>query len=221
VPEVGVVGVFNSPLLSGDVTPLISDAARHVYRAAFGTPATSTGVDRIDGPDAEPTGGDVFANEEPVSRAFAPHVAAVEDLRAWLGVSYDAIAAIAGVQRSVISWWRTQARSGRDVRPRATTVRQLYRAHAIVRSVLMALEEEPGAGAVQAWAVAGETNRRPIDFLMSGDIEAVESLAASLMSTPARERAHWRPLLTPEVSRSEPALLRFDPDDFEDATEIE
>ena len=120
-------------------------------------------------------------------RASQPALAAVEDLRAWLGISYEDVAGITGLSSpSLIYHWRQRAAAGHPVRPRPTTVAQLYRVHALVRAVAIALDGDSGVRGVLRWAHSkGADERTPLDLLRQGKLEAVHARARSFVFDPS------------------------------------
>lgn len=155
-------------------------------------------------------------------RASQPALAAVEDLRRWLGATYDDVARIAGSRSpSIIYHWRQRAAAGRPVRPRPTTVGRLYRAHALVQAVAIALDGEEGVRGVQRWAHSpGADGRTPFDLLLQGRLEAVHSRIRGIIfdqrPSPIPSWRQLQPEGDSEVVRdTEQPPVRFGPDDFE------
>jgi hypothetical protein len=167
----------------------------------------------------EPVSGAADVQANPVSQ---PALAAVQDLRRWLGISYEDVAGIAGYRSpSIIYYWRQRAFEGHEVRPRATTVGRLYRAHALVRAVAIALDGEEGVAGVQRWAHSeGEDGRTPLALLLQGKIAALYSRTGGVIfdqrpvSVPG-----WRQLRPEDDLEDEPDTrekgMRFGPDAFE------
>jgi len=121
--------------------------------------------------------------EREVDRADSPELAAVEDLRRWLNVSYADIATIAGWSSpSIIFYWRKRRQRGSRPRPRASTVERLYRVHSVLRALAEALEGEQGVQAVQLWAHNGGSDGvRPLELLLKGRLEEVYDQARPLL----------------------------------------
>ncbi len=156
------------------------------------------------------------------ARASHPALAAVEDLRGWLGASYEDIALIAGFKASLIYYWRQRASAGHPVRPRPTTVGRLYEAHALVRAVAVALDGPGGRHGAQRWASsAGEDGCTPLELLIEGKLEAVASRSRAIVAdqTPAPNPAERVIDLSfdndPSPSDDHRRSSRFGPDSFE------
>jgi DNA-binding transcriptional regulator YiaG len=133
------------------------------------------------------------------STADAPALRALEQLRAWLNVSYEQLAQVTGLSVSVIHHWRRRHREHQPVRPRASSVERLWRVHAALRSVAEALDgNDPGYG-VQLWARSTQNGASPLELLASGSVDEVERLAGSLLfDQTARPTESWR-RLAPDV----------------------
>lgn len=198
-------GVVREALRPSETVPL-RDASKRYARP---TPSV-TGEEGLDAAGAQ------------ANRMSQPALAAVEDLRRWLGVSYEDVARIAGYQSpSIIYYWRQRALEGHQVRPRATSVGRLYRAHALVRAVAIALDGEEGVVGVQRWAHSeGADGRTPFHLLLQGKLDALQSRSGGVIfdqrpvSTPG-----WRQLRPEDDLEDEPetqqARMRFGPDAFE------
>lgn len=124
-------------------------------------------------------------------------------LRAWLGVTYEDLAAISGVGRTTFFDW---ARTGRTARP--TTTRRLLRLYALAR----ALVERLGVIEAATWFRAGQPAR--IDLLRAGDFDTVERAATAALFRPTRERRVDYAAFAPESdfdvgsNQPVPAVLR-------------
>jgi hypothetical protein len=156
------------------------------------------------------------------SRVSQPALAAIEDLRAWLGISYEDAAGITGLSSpSLIYHWRQRAAAGHPVRPRPTTVERLYRVHALVRVVAIALDGEDGIRGVLSWAHSkGADERTPLDLLRQGRLEAVHARVRGFVFDPSPNPVpDWR-LARPgddhdeEFETTQPRM-RFGPNAFE------
>lgn len=118
-----------------------------------------------------------------IDRADFPALAAIEDLRRWLGVSYEEVAEIAGLGgASTIFYWKRRFRRGHELRPRLSTVERLYRVHAVLRALSETMEGEEGVQAVQLWvrrpAPDGMT---PLELLRRDRVEDVHKMARPLL----------------------------------------
>jgi transposase-like protein len=126
--------------------------------------------------------------------ADAPELRAIEELRAWLRLSYEDVARAAGLSgASLLHHWRQRYRTGSPVRPRAATVEQLWRVHALVRAVAEALEGADQSYAVGLWARRAEHGVTPLELLLAGSVDEVERRAAALLfDHSARPAPFWR-----------------------------
>lgn len=106
----------------------------------------------------------------PESPRRADALGAVEELRDWLDLTYEDLSVITGIATNTFYHWR---RTG--AKPRPSTVRRLWRLHALVRALIAQL----GQGQVAAWLHAGPHS--PLDLLMNGDLEAAEEAAHVLL----------------------------------------
>jgi AcrR family transcriptional regulator len=114
--------------------------------------------------------------------ADAPELRAIEELRAWLRLSYEDVARAAGLSgASLLHHWRQRYRTGSPVRPRAATVEQLWRVHALIRAVAEALEGADQSYAVGLWARRPEDGVTPLELLLAGSVDEVERRAARLL----------------------------------------
>lgn len=137
------------------------------------------------------------------STANAPALRALEQLRGWLNLSYDRLALVVGLSPSVIHHWRRRHREGRPVRPRASSVEQLWRVHSTLRAVAEALDGDDSGYGVQMWARSGRAGATPLDLLAHGRIEEVEKRAGLLLfDRSARRPSPWQ-LTVPEPDEAE------------------
>lgn len=130
-----------------------------------------------------------------------PALAAVDDLRRWLGTTYLEVARIAGLQSpSIIFHWRRRAEEGQPVRPRAGTVARLYQAHALVRAVAVALDGPVGITGVRAWAHApGSDGRTPLELLREGRTKALTARSRGILFDPRPNAAPaWQLVQIPQ-----------------------
>jgi AcrR family transcriptional regulator len=122
--------------------------------------------------------------------ADAPELRAIEELRAWLRLSYDDVARAAGLSgASLLHHWRQRYRTGSPVRPRAATVEQLWRRHALVRAVAEALEGADQSYAVGLWVRRPEDGVTPLELLLAGRVDEFERRAGRLLFDPGRRPA--------------------------------
>jgi DNA-binding transcriptional regulator YiaG len=120
------------------------------------------------------------ASSEPVSavRADAAELVvadskeldAVEDLRRWLGVTYEQVAAATNIGLRTVHHWK---QSGAAPRPR--TVRTLWRLHSLVHSIRRTLGPEEATGWLRS------SSPSPLDLILAGDLAAVEDKARGLL----------------------------------------
>lgn len=173
--------------------PLVRRAYSDLYEAvgsvetASARPATIVStLGARDQQIAAGTAGGLIPGKAEASRRDQPALAAIEDLRTWLGISYEDAARIAGLSSSSLVYhWKQRAAAGYIVRPRPTTVEQLYRVHALVRMVAIALDGEEGIQGVLSWACSqGADGRTPLDLLRQGRIEAVHARARDFVFDP-------------------------------------
>jgi len=126
--------------------------------------------------------------------ADTPALQAVEQIRGWLGVSYEAVAKMAGMgSASLIYYWKRQHAKGLSIRPRPATVAQLLRLHAFVRGLVETIEGQPGALGAQIWVQTEQGGRRPLELLLAGQLDDTERLARDLLfASSAPEPSTWR-----------------------------
>lgn len=106
---------------------------------------------------------------EPES-ATSAELEAVEELRGWLGITYEQVATATGIGLRTVHHWK---QSGATPRPR--TVRLLWRLHALVHSVRRAL----GPDDALRWLRSGAPS--PLDQIVDGDLSAAERRAQPLL----------------------------------------
>ncbi|UUY05396.1 hypothetical protein LRS13_07700 [Svornostia abyssi] len=143
----------------------------------------------------------------------APVLRALEQLRGWLNLSYEDLARVAGIKSaSLIYYWRKKHREHQPVRPRPASVEQLWRVHSIMRAVSEALDGSDSAYGLQVWIRAERDGVTPLDLLMAGDLEGVESRARSLLfdQTPAPTAAWGLVALEAEAGEELPRSDRVD-----------
>lgn len=95
---------------------------------------------------------------------------AADELRAWLDLTYDDLAAITGIAKNTFHYWR---RTGARSRP--STARRLWRAHALVRALIARL----GQPQAVAWLRTGPHS--PLSLLLEGDLEEAEEAVHALL----------------------------------------
>jgi AcrR family transcriptional regulator len=137
----------------------------------------------------------------------APELRAIEELRAWLHLSYDDVARAVGLSGpSLLHHWRQRQRTGSPVRPRAATVERLWRVHVLVRALAEAMEGAAQGNATRLWfrrAVAGVT---PLELLLAGDVDEVERRARGLLfDSSARTTPVWQLAVLEQDDELEPA----------------
>jgi transposase-like protein len=139
--------------------------------------------------------------------ANAPELRAIEELRAWLHLTYDDVARAVGLSSpSLLHHWRQRQRTGSPVRPRAATVERLWRVHALVGALAEAMEGPAQSNATRLWfrrAVAGVT---PLELLLAGDVDEVERRARTLLlDSSARATPLWQVAVLEQEDDLEPA----------------
>jgi DNA-binding transcriptional regulator YiaG len=97
-------------------------------------------------------------------------VAAVDDLRRWLNLTYDDLASMTGIAKTTFHNWRSTRAT-----PRPSTERKILRLYALVQAVNMEL----GDTEATKWFRTGPDS--PLDSLLAGNLEAAEDAAASLL----------------------------------------
>ncbi|WP_147447793.1 helix-turn-helix domain-containing protein [Solirubrobacter pauli] len=151
------------------------------------------------------------------SMSDAPALRALEQLRGWLHLSYEQLGAVVGISPSVIYHWRRRHRENAPVRPRASSVEQLWRVHSALRAVAEALDGDDSGYGVQMWARSARDGASPLDLLLHGRIEEVEKRAGTLLferDTPLQPR--WQ-LATPEFDEDDSSLSPGPVAEFEDS----
>lgn len=120
-----------------------------------------------------------------------PALEAVEDLRRWLNLTYEEVAEIAALPGpQILYYWKRRAAAGQSTRPRESTVRQLYRVHALLRAVAATFATPDDRRTLRAWAYEEVRNGVTIrDLLLAGRTEEVEALARPLLFGAGRRRA--------------------------------
>lgn len=105
----------------------------------------------------------------PAEDAVDP-VAAADDLRAWLRLTWDELQQITGIATNTFHDWR---RTNRNQRP--SKVRKLMRVHALARAMRARLGPQGAA----EWFRTGSQN--PVDLLLAGNLDVVEEAASILL----------------------------------------
>ncbi len=95
---------------------------------------------------------------------------AVEELRQWLGLTYEQVAAATSIGLRTVHHWK-----GAGAAPRPRTVRTLWRLHALVSSIRRTL----GVGEATQWLHTGMPS--PIDLIVAGELTIVENQARRLL----------------------------------------
>ena len=170
-----------------------------VANAAFAAESQASASVRH-GPPGHRTQASTTADPEVVaSTADAPALRALEQLRGWLNVSYGQLGQVTGLSPSVIHYWRRRHRENQPVRPRASSVEQLWRVHSALRSVAEALDGDDSGYGVQMWAWSARDGDSPLDLLTRGDVDEVERRASRLLFDQSPRRpSSWR-LAAPDV----------------------
>jgi hypothetical protein len=111
-------------------------------------------------------------------QADSRELGAVDELRDWLGLTYEQIASATSIGLRTVHHWK---QAGATPRPR--TVRTLWRLHTLVHSIRRAL----GAADAIRWLRSGSPSY--IDLIVAGDLAAVEDQARRLLfAAPIGER---------------------------------
>ena len=167
-----------------------------------------------------PTPATVIPDPELVAAASgAPVVQAVEQIRGWLGVSYEAVAKMVGVgSASLFYYWKRRQAERHPVNPRPATVAAILRLHGFVRGLVETIEGEPGGLGVQLWVRTRQHGHEPLDLLLDGRLDDAEALARDLLfgssvaGVPAWRRARLEyPDPSPAPAGSVP---RYEASDF-------
>lgn len=163
--------------------------------ASFARPTTAVIDIHHPAPGARRTPAATVVDPEIIADlADAPELRAIEELRVWLHLTYEDVARAAGLRSaSLLHHWRQRYRTGSPVRPRAGTVEQLWRVHALVRAMAEALEGADHGYAVGLWVRRAEAGVTPLEMLLAGRVEEVERRARRLLFDPsARSAPPWR-----------------------------
>lgn len=150
----------------------------------------------------------------------APVLQAVEQVRGWLNVSLERVASIVGLGPSTIYYWKKQNSAGADVRPRASSVEQLWRVHSALRAIREALHgtDTDESYGVELWVRQASDGLTPLDLLASGELSKFEARARSLLmsadTSPARRA---RRLIVDDEPALEPVSARNTPTAYEDS----
>lgn len=184
------VGATASRAYAGTIGRLYGGAA-----TSFARPTTAIGDSEYASHDAHRTPASTMADPEVIADlADAPELRAVEELRAWLRLSYEDVARAAGLSGpSLLHHWRQRYRTGSPVRPRASTVEQLWRVHALVRAVAEALQGADQGYAVSLWVRRPEAGVTPLELLLTGRVDESERRARRLLfDADVRSAPPWR-----------------------------
>lgn len=123
---------------------------------------------------------DTLSEDEALVATADNPVAAADNLRLWLGLTYDELESITSIAKNTFHHWH---RTGAT--PRPSTVRKLLRAYALTRAVMQQLGHQ---GAVD-WFRAGPHS--PLGAMLNGDLAAAEHAAhALLFSQATRDHDH-------------------------------
>lgn len=220
-------------IASDDITSAPAEAtASRVYAGALGRlyagAAASFALPTTAGVDSDRTSegarrtaiATVADPEVIADLADAPELRAIEELRAWLHLSYEDIARVAGLSgASLLHHWRQRYRTGSPVRPRAATLERLWRVHALVRAVAEALQGTDQGYAVQLWVRRAEAGATPLGLLLAGQVDEVERRARRLLfdrgprATPPWRVAGLEPEGDLEPAEAAPSV-EYDDSDF-------
>lgn len=181
------IEVARAPRL-GDATASTAywDVLTQLYERAAGTFAPGTALlpmpeGALSGPERTLTTATIDP-EVLAEYSKNPELRAIEELRAWLRISYRDVATVAGLgSPSLIYYWRDKHRKGLPVRVRASTVEQLWRIYSLVHAVAEALEGADRGHAVQLWARQPTDGATPLDHLMTGEVDQFERRADELL----------------------------------------
>lgn len=171
--------MFRGAPIDEEATP--SQAAKRLYwgglrlEETLTPPAASTALLPVPATPIEQVARDL--------RTRAPAVAAVEDIRRWLSLSYDDVANLIECAPSSVYYWKQRASEGRVVRPQAATVTRLFQIHSLLRSISIALGSDNDAGAVHAWVSSRSDDHpeTPLDLLQSGRFEEAYRRASNVV----------------------------------------
>lgn len=175
---------------AGNLGRLYEGAAASFARPTFAFVDTERPVN-----GAHRTAATTVADPEVIADlADSPELRAIEELRAWLHLTYEEVARVAGLRSpSLLHHWRQRYRTGSPVRPRAGTVEQLWRVHALARAVAEALQGADQGYAVQLWVRHPEAGVTSLDLLLAGRVDAAEQRARRLLfDSDARAVPAWR-----------------------------
>ena len=113
----------------------------------------------------------------------APNVAAYEDVGRWLDLATHELDVVTGVSRRSYFYWKQTLAT-----PRPNTVRQLWKVHALLQTIVRSL----GEGGARTWLRAG--NPSPLDLLLAADIARFQRIATARLfrESPSRRRTHLR-----------------------------
>jgi hypothetical protein len=186
-----------------EATP--SPAARRFYEGTWHTETTLTPLAESRASVSPASPATPVDQVAPELRRRAPAVAAVEDIRRWLSLSYDDVARLVECAPSSIYYWKQRASEGREVRPQTASVIRLFQVHSLLRSISIALGSEDDAGAVSAWAHSpGEHAETPLQLLQSGRVDEANRRAANVIYDRREPAPRPGSVYTPETSDETP-----------------
>ena len=146
------------------------------------TQALADSLEWWERPCIGPAGRDLVAEQEKQSQATAKTssaLAAAEDLRVWLNITYDDLARMTGIGKTTFHHWK---RTGAEPRP-ATTYR-LRSVHALIRALIAKM----GRDAATAWLRTGTPS--PLELLLNGKLARVERMAHDVLFDTSARDAH-------------------------------
>jgi hypothetical protein len=130
----------------------------------------------------------VPSTDLPVDRELS----ALEEIRHWLGFTYEDIAAATGIGLRTVHYWKQE-----HPVPRPRTVQALWRLYTLVRSLRRSL----GPTDAVAWLRSGDPS--PLELIRGGHLTEVEDRARSILFG---SQAHENPFSSLQT-RPEPAVL--------------
>lgn len=125
----------------------------------------------------QPTLSSTLSAEAPIKNDA---VAAVTELQRWLSLSLEDVADLTGVSRSAILYWKR-----RNAHPRPGAARNLFRIHALVRAVAVAVRPQRP---LEAFWQRNDSGSSAYELLSAGHYEEAEDLLRSTIFSGNRER---------------------------------
>jgi hypothetical protein len=181
------LNIVDAPQLTEATTSLAyRDVLSRLYERAAATFATPTARPQPSEPATpvpDRTTATAISDPEVIAEfSDSPQLRAIEELRAWLQLSYREVATIAGFgSPSLIYHWRDRHRLGHPVRARASTLERLWRVHALSRAIAEALEGADQGYAASLWVRRARAGVTPLELLLKGDVDLVERQSRELL----------------------------------------